>query len=205
MVFLLDFIFYFGYNNNMEKDYSKIIAHNLTELRKANNLTQLDVAEKLNYTDKSVSKWELGEITPSIEILCQLASLYGTTLENLLSENKVLELHQEKKRDINRATITCLAVSIVWMLACIAFVYAKLSLGISIWTVYVWAVPISCIVALVFNSIWGSAKIGYWIISILIWTLLTAVYLQFISSNWWPIFLLAIPGQIAVILWSKLK
>ena len=189
----------------MEKDYSKIIANNLIELRKAHNLTQLDVAEKLNYTDKSVSKWELGEITPSVEILCQLANLYETTLEKIISEEDILEPHKEKKRDINRATITCLAVSIVWMLACIAFVYGILSFDISLWTVFAWAVPISCIVALVFNSIWGSAKIGYWIISILMWTLLVSAYLQFLTNNLWPIFLLGIPGQIVVILWSRLK
>jgi len=189
----------------MEKNYSKIIANNLIELRKAHNFTQLDVAEKLNYTDKSVSKWELGEITPSIEVLCQIADLYGNTLEDLISEKNVLEPHREKKREINRAIITCLAVSIVWMLACIAFVYAKISYDTVIWPIFIWAIPVSCIVALVFNSIWGSAKIGFWIISILIWTLLAAVYLQFIGSNWWPIFMLGIPGQIAVILWSKLK
>lgn len=203
--FLLAFIFFVLYNKIMEKDYSKIIARNLTELRKAHNLTQSDIAEKLNYTDKSVSKWEQGAITPSIEVLCQLAKLFGTTLEDLLNEDYCIEPREMKRKEINRAVITCLAISIVWMLASVIFVYATITWSISVWMAFVWAVPLSCVIALVFNSIWGSPKIGYWIISVLIWSLLISIFLQFMSHSLWPIFLLGIPGQISVILWSKLK
>ncbi|MFQ8954332.1 MAG: helix-turn-helix domain-containing protein [Oscillospiraceae bacterium] len=57
-----------------------IIAKNLSELRRKNKLTQLEVAEKLNYSDKAVSKWEQGESLPGIEVLyaCQaLRREYG--------------------------------------------------------------------------------------------------------------------------------
>ena len=49
-----------------------IIAKNLSELRRKNKLTQLEVAEKLNYSDKAVSKWEQGESLPGIEVLYKI-------------------------------------------------------------------------------------------------------------------------------------
>lgn len=189
----------------MEKDYAKIIANNLVKLRKQADLTQLEVAEKLNYTDKSVSKWEQGAITPSIETLCDLANLYGTNLETLLSENLKTSQQNQKEKNLNKAAITCLAISIVWMVACIAYVASKISFGPDLWIMFLWAVPISCVVALIFNSIWGNAKVGYIIISVLIWTLLLAVYIQLLEYNIWTIFLLGVPSQIAIILWSKLR
>ena len=57
------------------KDVRQIIAENLIELRKVNKLTQLELAEKLNYSDKAISKWERGESLPDVEILCQIADL----------------------------------------------------------------------------------------------------------------------------------
>jgi len=52
------------------KDFNKIIGHNLLKLRKNMKLTQMEVAEKFNYSDKSISKWEKGESLPSVDVLC---------------------------------------------------------------------------------------------------------------------------------------
>ena len=46
-----------------------IIGKRLSELRKSNGLTQSELAERLNYSDKAVSKWEQGESMPGIEVL----------------------------------------------------------------------------------------------------------------------------------------
>ena len=63
------------------KDLRKIIGDNLTELRKRRGLTQLELAEKFNYTDRAVSKWENGDTLPDVEVLYQLCEYYGVTMD----------------------------------------------------------------------------------------------------------------------------
>ena len=65
------------------KDIKSIVASNLIALRKSRKMTQADVAEKLNYSDKSVSKWEHADSLPYISILSALAFLYGVPLDSL--------------------------------------------------------------------------------------------------------------------------
>ena len=61
-----------------------IVARNISELRQANHMTQLDLAEKLNYSDKTISKWERAESTPDIAVLIEIARLFGVTLDYLV-------------------------------------------------------------------------------------------------------------------------
>ena len=77
-----------------------IIAKNLSELRKKNRLTQLELAEKLNYSDKAVSKWEQGESLPGIEVLCKLSKLYGVSLDYIVGEDaaKSSPIPSERKK-----------------------------------------------------------------------------------------------------------
>ena len=51
------------------KELREIIGENLTELRKQKGYTQISLAEKLNYSDKAISKWENGSSLPPIDIL----------------------------------------------------------------------------------------------------------------------------------------
>ena len=69
------------------KDIKQIIADNLTSLRKKNGYTQNELAQMLNYSDNTVSRWEHAEITPSIETLEQIAKIYNVPLEFLIKEN----------------------------------------------------------------------------------------------------------------------
>ena len=55
----------------------EIIAENITALRKSARLTQAELAEKLNYSDKAISKWERGDSVPDVLVLAELAELYG--------------------------------------------------------------------------------------------------------------------------------
>ena len=69
------------------EDLRKIIGNNLSELRKKRGLTQLELAEKFNYTDRAVSKWENGDTLPDVEILYNLCEFYGVTLDYLTHED----------------------------------------------------------------------------------------------------------------------
>ena len=68
-------------------DIKAIIAKNITDLRLAKGLTQLELAEQLHYSDKAVSKWERGESVPEISTLMAIADLFGVTLDHLVNEH----------------------------------------------------------------------------------------------------------------------
>ncbi len=190
----------------MEKDTSKVVSSNLTKLRKQKKLTQLELANKFNFSDKTISKWESGESLPNIDVLCKLAEFYDVTLNDLV--NPDFEVEQKNKKDegfSNKIAIASLAVSIIWFVVTIIFVYVKILTGYSIWTLFVWAVPFSAILSLIFNAIWGTRKAKFILLSVFLWTLLVALYLQTIVYNIWPIFILGVPSQITIVLWSRLK
>lgn len=65
----------------------KIFSTNIKTLRKAKGLSQSELAEKLNFTEKAVSKWECGEYVPSIHVLFRIAEEFGVSVENLFEEN----------------------------------------------------------------------------------------------------------------------
>ena len=192
-------------------DIKDIIAQNLTKLRQANNLTQLELAERLNYSDKSISKWEHGDATPPINVLKDIADLYGVSLDFLVSENpnEVYDkTYGNKNNNKNKIIITLLSVSLVWLAAVIVYVYASIISNANLWILFILSVPASTIILIVFNSIWGKAKFTYILISVLIWSTLLTIYLLILSSvkyNTWMIFFIGIPIQIGVILWSQLK
>src|SRR5574344_189572 len=192
----------------MEK-INEIISKNLVLLRKKNNLKQSDVAEKLKYSYKTISKWETGEIVPSVENLISICSLYQITLNEIttpLDEESLKPIVQKKDYSKqNKIIISLLSVSAVWIIATIYFVYAKVIFNYNAWRIFIWGVPISSIVGIIFSSLWGTKKLIYIMISILIWSLIASFYLQFLKYNLIPIFFIGIPMQIAVLLWSGLK
>lgn len=187
------------------KDLQSIISDNLRRLRKNCGLTQMEFAEKINYSDKTVSKWETGESVPGIEAAMLIAAFFGVTLDDMVKENLPVTTATEKGRNVNRFVIMLLAVSAVWILATILFVYANLMELHNPWLLFIYGVPMSAAVALIFNAIWGHRRWNYVLVSALIWSLIATAYLQFLSLNMWIIFLAGVPLQIAVILWSQLK
>ena len=190
---------------NMD-NINEVIAKNLMTLRKQHKMTQLELAQKLNFSDKSISKWEKGESLPSIEILVQLAQIYGVTLDYFThtNENSKEFVKNDPKR-YNKLIISLLAISVVWILATGVYVYSQALFNINVWTVFIWAFPISFLLSIIFNAIWGKRKYMFYLLSFLLWTLITAIYLEFLQYNFWLIFILGIPFQITIILWSGLK
>lgn len=198
-------------------DINLIIGKNLLFLRKQAKLTQLELAEKFNYSDKSISKWESGDSMPSIEILNQLANFYGVTLDYLVSEeheekSEIKEQDKAKKQKEHKPkmfptkiVVTLLAVCAVWVIATSVFVCLKLFAKVSYPICFLWALPASFIVAVVFNSIWGHYRYLFPILSALLWTLIVCIHVQVLPiSNIWPIYILGAPLQIAIILWGAL-
>ena len=184
----------------------QIIADNLTELRRAQGLTQSELAAKLHYSDKAVSKWERAEALPDTEVLYDIATLYGVTLDYLVTDHKGAppEAHNTV-RTRNHVIITSLAVLLVWGIAVLLYVNLKIALKIDYWRAFVWATPITAIVLIVFNGIWGKRPWTFVLVSVLVWSILAGLYLQFLKYNIWSVFLIGAPAQIAIIVWSRLR
>lgn len=191
------------------KELRDIIGKNLTTLRLESKMTQAELAEKLNYTDKSVSKWENGDAMPPVDTLKSLADLYGVTLDYLVTENPDEgfrdNIYSAKENNLNKLIITLLATSLVWLIATLLYVYAISLAGISFWQVFIYAVPVTAIVLIVFNGIWGKRIFTFILISVLVWTTLLSVYIFFLENNPWAIFIIGVPLQIATVLWMQLK
>ncbi len=191
-------------------DIKKIIGKNIIELRKKHGLTQAELAEKINYSDKAISKWECGDAVPDIATLKMLANLLGVSVDYLL-ENEHIELEKEpeesriKKR--NKVIITLLSATLVWMIATIVFTVLNIGFPLlnNTWHVFMYAVPLTAIVFLVFNSIWGNKRFNFAIITVLMWTSLACVYIALLEYNIWIVFILGIPAQLIIALWSGLR
>ena len=183
-------------------DIKPIIAKNLTFFRKQSGLTQAELAEKLNYSDKAVSRWEHGDTLPDINVLYQLCDFYGIDMNTLISVEA--DLSEKDKPELKeslkyRVCIYSLAVSFVWILATIIFIYSGLiSGGNYLWLAFIWAMPTTC--AVLRLTSYGAKMYVFKLVvnSIFIWTLLTAVFLTFVVIGYplWPVYLMGIPLQI---------
>jgi transcriptional regulator with XRE-family HTH domain len=227
-----------------------IIAKNISNLRQKKNMTQSDLADKLNYSDKAVSKWERSESIPDITVLKQIADLFEVTLDYLVSENNneaafdnVSNLSEAEKPSTSyeesytgnnnqesddnslanpknrfiylssplrkHGFITGISIILVWLIATLAFVVADIFTNDTIfhWLSFVYAIPASAIVWLVFNSLWFNKRRNYFIISLLMWSSLLSIVLSLLpfGSKMLLILILGIPGQIIIYMWSNLK
>ena len=194
------------------QDTKNIIAKNIAELRVLNKMTQLELAEKLNYSDKAISKWERGESTPDISVLVEIANLFGVTVDALVKDKNIKVLASENKAigsKYSRRAISYMAEAGVWVVAILAFVITTLIMDKMTfqWLYLVYALPVALIVKLIFNSIWFNPRNNYLIISALLWTVIASVHFSFLYFKYDVslVYLLGVVGQIVIVLWSFIK
>ena len=191
------------------EDIKSTVAKNITELRVKHHMTQMDLAEKLNYSDKTISKWERAESTPDISVLVEIADLFGVTLDYLVKAESIGEVaarHKTGEAQYNRRAISYIAEGGGWIIAIFAFIITTLIIGkMSFqWLYFVYALPVVLIVKLVFNSIWFNPRHNYLIVSALMWSILAAVHITFLyfKVNVSLIYLLGVAGQVVIVLCS---
>lgn len=189
------------------QELKAIIARNLSELRRNAHMTQIELAERINYSDKAVSKWERGESIPDVAVLKEIADLFGVRVDYLLEEeHNASDDAPPAPRQNSHLIITLLSASLVWLIATALFVCLGILLPKTdgLYLVFIYAVPVTAIVVLVFNSIWGRVRWNYLVVSILVWSALLSVYLSIPGELMWMVFLLGIPAQLIILLWSRL-
>ena len=204
-----------------DEKLKKQIGTNIATYRKRSGMTQAGLAEKLNYSDKAVSKWERGESVPDVLILCQLAEVFQITVKELvedpdaLPENsgstmeRVMGKAVEKalKRKADKRIILGLSTVLVWFVALFFFVVLS-SLDIpKTWLAFIFAIPTNAIVLLSLRSAWRDFRWNQTLVSLIMWGGLLSIFLSLLvfgGLNLWKLFLLGVPGQAAILLWSRL-
>lgn len=176
----------------------EIIKENLIKLRKSNKLTQVELAKKLNYSDKAISRWENGEVVPDVEILQRIADIYSVPLTYLFEKEHTQEpaVNQVSKQ----YAMAILAIFAIWTAITITFVYINIAYNFYYWQIFVWGIPVSALFVSIFNSKISYNKLIILIArSVLTWSLITSFYVQFLDLNLWLIYLIGIPIQACIV------
>lgn len=187
------------------KNIREIISNNIISLRRHHKMTQLDLARKVNYSDKAISRWENGEVIPDVETLQELSHIFGVPLSYMFESHNQSDISRKSKITLNEVLLQIFVVCIAWVVVTILFVTIQIMYDYSFWQAFVWGVPISSIICLYFNRKWRSQASSIVFGTLLNWSLLTCVYLQFLSYNLWLLFLIGIPVEAAVVVYSIIK
>ena len=190
------------------EDLKLVFASNLIRLRTGAGLKQTELGEKLNYSDKSISKWERAEALPDAAVLKKMAEIFGVTVDYLVTGHDQWEPSEDTnvRRALTFSTtmVTGVAIASIWTLALLTFVILWL-LGQTEWLILIWAIPVSLVTLLVFNSVWNAGRNNRFIVAGLVFSVILLVYLSLLSSNPWQLFLLVVPAEIVVFLSFRIK
>ena len=192
-------------------DLKEIIAANLTRLRQEVGLTQVQLADMLNYSDKAVSKWERGESIPDLRVLIQLADIYHITVDDIVKEKAEKQVKPKLNLMHKRLLITLLSFGLVWVVATGVFMilYYITPIRSFAYLSFVIAPLVSSVVLLVFSSIWGRRITTALAASAVVWSIALIVHVflwQFAKGvPIWPFYLVAVGVQILVIGWFVLR
>ena len=198
------------------------IGGNIAAFRKRTGLTQAGLAERLNYSDKAVSKWERGESVPDVLTLMHLAEQLEVDVNDLLADPNVLPgepvgiqkamaqvSEKALHRKANKNIILGLSTTLVWFVALLIFVVVSSIPVLENYSylAFFYAIPANAIVLLSLRSAWRDFRWNRALISVIVWGGLLSVHMSllvFVGLNIWKIYLLGIPGQIAIFLWFRM-
>lgn len=188
----------------------EIFAKKLQNLRTRAGLTQSELGDKLSYSDKTVSKWERGEAIPDAAVLKKISSLFHVSVDSLLEEETPVRVKEEpEKAGFHLSvypSITRVILAGIWLAAVLAFVLVWIILDTPYWMIFAYAVPASFLTLLVFNSTWNSGKGNLWIVSALMVSVITVLFLALLPIQVaWQLFLLIFPAELVICLSFRIK
>ena len=195
----------------MQLDELKLItASNLINLRTGAGMTQAELGAKLNYSDKTISKWERAEAIPDAYVLTQISEIFQVSVDSLLrshDEWKPIPLETPETEEISYSTtrIIWVAVISVWTLALTVFVALWMA-GIIVWQAFVIALPVSILVYMILTIKFHRKGHLQFVIAAFVFSLFVAGYLLcYPRYNPWQVFLILIPAEIIVFLSCNLR
>ncbi len=191
----------------MTEDLKVIFASNLISLRTKMGMTQAELAEKINYSDKSVSKWERAESLPDVAVIKCMSEIFGVTVDYMLNthdqwEPTPLKPEFSKRAHINAVIGVCIVG--IWTLLLLLFVCFWI-VGDTYWLILIAGVPGSLIVALILNSIWHGGRCNHLLIALLILSVFGMVYYILREYQPWQLVFVLIPAEVLVALGARIK
>lgn len=191
------------------ENIEKIFSTNLAKYRTSLGLTQVELAKKINYSDKSVSKWERGEGLPDLKATVKLCEIFGISVDDMIKET---DDHDKKisktitTKNKKHLLISLLSASVVWLVATICYVSLLIfKVDGKIWLPFIYAIPISAIVFTVFSSIWAKIYLQFLSISLILWGIIFSIACSVPAELIWFISVIGAVGQIMILLWFALK
>ena len=185
------------------EDLKSIVASNLIRLRTEAGMTQAELGAKLNYSDKTISKWERADGLPDAAALKAMGQIFSVPVDYIINSHDqwirpVTPEEEERACRINRCAV--IAVSVLSIITCAVMVFVILWLcDIVEWRVFVFALPLCLIVLLVLNSVWNRGKFNVVIVFFLVLSIFVTMYLVLLPVNPWQLFLIAVPAELIVI------
>ena len=189
-----------------------ISASNIIKLRTRAGLTQAELGEKLNYSDKTISKWERGEAIPDAYVLTQMAELFGVTVDYLLSSHDAWESPEQQEEEEQRqaerhySTNVIIAISVlgVWTMALTIFVMLWL-FDIILWQTFVVALPVSILTYMVLICVFRRRKHLQFVIAAFVLSMFILLYFTLPMQKPWQLFLIAVPAEVIVFLSCNIR
>ncbi len=183
-----------------------ISASNIIRLRTEAGMTQAELGAKLNYSDKTISKWERGEAIPDAFVLTELAEIFDVTVDFILSSHDAWREPQDENEEKQSGQvpysvdiIIALTIVSVWTTALVVFVALWLS-GIIFWNTFLITLPISILVYMVLICVFKRTKHLQYVIAAFVLSILVLLYFILPLTRPWQIFLIAVPALVIVFL-----
>ena len=186
-----------------------ISASNIIKLRTEAGLTQAELGEKLNYSDKTISKWERGEAIPDAYVLTQMAEIFGVTVDYLLSSHDAWESPEQqaaRQEEAGYSVNMIIAISVlgVWTMALTIFVLLWL-FDIILWETFIVALPVSILTYMVLICVFRRRRHLQFVIAAFVLSLFILLYFTLPMQKPWQLFLIAIPAEIIVFLSCNIR
>lgn len=194
------------YNKLMGNEIEKNIAVNIKELRLRRGMKQSELGETISYSDKTISKWENGTSVPDVTALVALAEAFGVSVSDMVKPDAVKAAEEKNDEEIkenfkNDVAMLCLSVLSVFTVAVALYVALMIVKDYRFWQLFVWSVPVSAAIIYRYNHSHKDMKwLNALLLSVLVWGVIAAAYLQFLNYNLWALFFIGIPLEAMVVI-----
>ena len=183
------------YDYGME-NVKAIVSQNILRLRKENNLTQAELARRINYSDKAISRWEAGEVVPDLETIYALSEIFDVPVSQITEARAEGDAQENQNGGIGQKILSQIFLCCeIWFILTALYVYLKLSRQTNVWQLFVWCVPACMLVLWFFHRKEPTNILLLIYSSVFVWSFTTCIYLHLIDSQPWYIFFIGLPAQ----------
>ena len=176
------------------KNIREIVSQNITNLRKNNGLTQVELAKKINFSDKAISRWEKGEVMPDVETIQKLSEVFNVSVSAILENQECV--NEQKVNSVRQEILSQIfLICEIWIIIPVIYAYLNISKGLNVWQIFVWGIPTTALFLMFQNRKKEKNVLKFVYGTLFVWSFITCLFLQMLASQPWYFFLLGVPIQ----------